>query len=371
MGFIAATARDCDARTAWDAIAQLDIVGRDGRQPPRRARGSVRRVAGHAGRRTRRSSPTPSARGAVAILAPAGHRLAAGCAAAAGHLRSGTAPHAWRGSPRCWRVRSRRRWSRSPAPTARPARSNSPASFGRSARARRPPAWARWALIAPGFEPGPGLTTPDPVTLAETLAGLRAPWRHAQAAMEASSHGLDQFRLDGVRLAAAAFTNLTRDHLDYHGTLEAYRAGQAAAVRDAAAGGRAGRRACRHGPGDAGGAAGDRRAPASSICAPSARRGEPVPPDRGAAAPRRSGPDGRGGRASRRQVVAEPARPFPGGQRAGRRGADRGAGAGRCAGSTGRACAGCAAGWNWPPGCQTGPPPMSITPIRPTRWNGC
>ena len=77
-------------------------------------------------------------------------------------------------------------------------------------------------LIAPGFEPGPGLTTPDPVSLAETLAGLA---RHgiARAAMEASSHGLDQFRLDGVRLAAAAFTNLTRDHLDYHGTLQAYR----------------------------------------------------------------------------------------------------------------------------------------------------
>jgi UDP-N-acetylmuramoyl-L-alanyl-D-glutamate--2,6-diaminopimelate ligase len=77
-------------------------------------------------------------------------------------------------------------------------------------------------LIAPGFEPGPGLTTPDPVSLAETLAGLA---RHGvtKAAMEASSHGLDQFRLDGVRLAAAAFTNLTRDHLDYHGTLDAYR----------------------------------------------------------------------------------------------------------------------------------------------------
>ena len=42
--------------------------------------------------------------------------------------------------------------------------------------------------------------------------------------MEASSHGLAQFRLDGVRLAAAGFTNLTRDHLDYHGTEEAYRA---------------------------------------------------------------------------------------------------------------------------------------------------
>jgi UDP-N-acetylmuramoyl-L-alanyl-D-glutamate--2,6-diaminopimelate ligase len=77
-------------------------------------------------------------------------------------------------------------------------------------------------LIAPGFDPGPGLTTPDPVSLAETLAGLA---RHGvtKAAMEASSHGLDQFRLDGVRLAAAAFTNLTRDHLDYHGTLDAYR----------------------------------------------------------------------------------------------------------------------------------------------------
>ncbi|MDR3532555.1 MAG: UDP-N-acetylmuramoyl-L-alanyl-D-glutamate--2,6-diaminopimelate ligase [Rhodopila sp.] len=77
-------------------------------------------------------------------------------------------------------------------------------------------------LIAPGFDPGPGLTTPDPVSLAETLAGLA---RHgfARAAMEASSHGLDQFRLDGVRLAAAAFTNLTRDHLDYHGTLDSYR----------------------------------------------------------------------------------------------------------------------------------------------------
>jgi UDP-N-acetylmuramoyl-L-alanyl-D-glutamate--2,6-diaminopimelate ligase len=77
-------------------------------------------------------------------------------------------------------------------------------------------------LIAPGFDPGPGLTTPDPISLAEMLAGLA---RHGieRAAIEASSHGLDQFRLDGVRLAAAAFTNLTRDHLDYHGTLDAYR----------------------------------------------------------------------------------------------------------------------------------------------------
>ncbi len=77
-------------------------------------------------------------------------------------------------------------------------------------------------VIAPGFDPGPGLTTPDPVTLAETLAGL-ARTGVSRAALEASSHGLDQFRLDGVRLAAAGFTNLTRDHLDYHATEAAYR----------------------------------------------------------------------------------------------------------------------------------------------------
>jgi UDP-N-acetylmuramoyl-L-alanyl-D-glutamate--2,6-diaminopimelate ligase len=77
-------------------------------------------------------------------------------------------------------------------------------------------------LIAPGFPAGAGLTTPDPVSLAATLAALAAAGIE-HAAMEASSHGLDQFRLDGVSLAAGAFTNLTRDHLDYHGTEAAYR----------------------------------------------------------------------------------------------------------------------------------------------------
>jgi UDP-N-acetylmuramoyl-L-alanyl-D-glutamate--2,6-diaminopimelate ligase len=78
-------------------------------------------------------------------------------------------------------------------------------------------------VIAPGFGSGPGLTTPDPVALATTLAALaRAGVQHA--ALEASSHGLDQFRLDGLRPAAAAFTNLTRDHLDYHGDMARYRA---------------------------------------------------------------------------------------------------------------------------------------------------
>jgi UDP-N-acetylmuramoyl-L-alanyl-D-glutamate--2,6-diaminopimelate ligase len=75
----------------------------------------------------------------------------------------------------------------------------------------------------PPADPPAALTTPDPVALAETLAALaRAGIDHA--AMEASSHGLDQCRLDGVALAGAGFTNLTRDHLDYHGTEAAYRA---------------------------------------------------------------------------------------------------------------------------------------------------
>ena len=81
-------------------------------------------------------------------------------------------------------------------------------------------------LVAPAFpalQQAGGLTTPDPVALARSLADLaRAGIR--VAALEASSHGLDQCRLDGVRLTAAGFSNLTRDHLDYHGDVAAYRA---------------------------------------------------------------------------------------------------------------------------------------------------
>jgi UDP-N-acetylmuramoyl-L-alanyl-D-glutamate--2,6-diaminopimelate ligase len=78
-------------------------------------------------------------------------------------------------------------------------------------------------LIAPGHAGGGGLTTPDPVALSDMMAALaRQGVQHA--AIEASSHGLDQFRLDGLRITAAGFSNLTRDHLDYHGTEAAYRA---------------------------------------------------------------------------------------------------------------------------------------------------
>jgi UDP-N-acetylmuramoyl-L-alanyl-D-glutamate--2,6-diaminopimelate ligase len=76
-------------------------------------------------------------------------------------------------------------------------------------------------LVADGFPETPSLTTPDPVALHATLADV-ARGGVTHLAMEASSHGLDQFRLDGVVVQAAGFTNLTRDHLDYHGTMAAY-----------------------------------------------------------------------------------------------------------------------------------------------------
>ncbi|HEX7108299.1 MAG TPA: UDP-N-acetylmuramoyl-L-alanyl-D-glutamate--2,6-diaminopimelate ligase, partial [Aestuariivirga sp.] len=64
-------------------------------------------------------------------------------------------------------------------------------------------------------------TTPDPVQLHRLLAKL-ADDHVEHLALEASSHGLAQYRLDGVRFSAAGFTNLSRDHLDYHATLEEY-----------------------------------------------------------------------------------------------------------------------------------------------------
>lgn len=68
----------------------------------------------------------------------------------------------------------------------------------------------------------PGLTTPDAADLAKFMYDL-AQDGVTHLAIEASSHGIDQRRLDGVSLAAAGFTNLTQDHLDYHHSMQAYR----------------------------------------------------------------------------------------------------------------------------------------------------
>jgi UDP-N-acetylmuramoyl-L-alanyl-D-glutamate--2,6-diaminopimelate ligase len=78
--------------------------------------------------------------------------------------------------------------------------------------------------LGAGFPPeiaGGSLTTPDVVTLHRQLRALLDAGA-SHVAMEVSSHALDQRRLDGVRMRVAAFSNLTRDHLDYHGTMERY-----------------------------------------------------------------------------------------------------------------------------------------------------
>jgi UDP-N-acetylmuramoyl-L-alanyl-D-glutamate--2,6-diaminopimelate ligase len=76
-------------------------------------------------------------------------------------------------------------------------------------------------VVAPTGEIALKQTTPDPIETQRLLAQLK----HDDVdylAVEASSHGLDQYRLDGVEIAAAGFTNITRDHLDYHQTFADY-----------------------------------------------------------------------------------------------------------------------------------------------------
>jgi UDP-N-acetylmuramoyl-L-alanyl-D-glutamate--2,6-diaminopimelate ligase len=81
-------------------------------------------------------------------------------------------------------------------------------------------------IFSPGLTREAGLTTPDPVQLHQDLAIL-ARQGVTHLAIEASSHGLDQHRLDGLKLSAACFTNLTHEHLDYHASMETYFAAKA------------------------------------------------------------------------------------------------------------------------------------------------
>ena len=76
-------------------------------------------------------------------------------------------------------------------------------------------------VVSPRGEIYGSLTTPDPVVLHRSIDQL-ARDGVTHLAIEASSHGLDQHRLDGLRIAAAGFTNITRDHLDYHPSFQDY-----------------------------------------------------------------------------------------------------------------------------------------------------
>jgi UDP-N-acetylmuramoyl-L-alanyl-D-glutamate--2,6-diaminopimelate ligase len=76
-------------------------------------------------------------------------------------------------------------------------------------------------IVSPRGESYGALTTPDPVVLHRSLDALAGDGV-SHLAIEASSHGLDQYRLDGLRIMAAGFTNITRDHLDYHRNFESY-----------------------------------------------------------------------------------------------------------------------------------------------------
>ena len=86
-------------------------------------------------------------------------------------------------------------------------------------------------LVSPKRTIYGSLTTPDPVALHRQLDEI-AQDGVTHLALEASSHGLDQFRLDGVRIAAGGFTNLSRDHMDYHPDVAHYLAAKLRLFRD-------------------------------------------------------------------------------------------------------------------------------------------
>src|SRR5690242_607035 len=91
-------------------------------------------------------------------------------------------------------------------------------------------------LVSPKRTVYGSLTTPDPIALHRQLDEI-ARDGVTHLAFEASSHGLDQFRLDGVRVAAGGFTNLTRDHMDYHPDVAHYLNAKLRLFRDLVAGG--------------------------------------------------------------------------------------------------------------------------------------
>ena len=148
-----------------------------------------------------------------------------------------SAPSPWpaitsvgRAACRSWRRRIRAaRWRWPPPDSIRASPRSSPPSPAPPAR----PRWHRFAreiwgrlghpaasigtigLVSPKRTVYGSLTTPDPISLHRELDEITGEGV-THLALEASSHGLDQYRLDGVRVAAGGFTNLSRDHMDYH-----------------------------------------------------------------------------------------------------------------------------------------------------------
>jgi UDP-N-acetylmuramoyl-L-alanyl-D-glutamate--2,6-diaminopimelate ligase len=159
------------------------------------------------------------AAGAVAVLAPEGTRLPDGAERVA--LITDPAPRR-----RLARIAARF-YGRQPETVAAVTGTNGKSSVADFTRQLWTQLGAKAAsigtlgVIIPGRPTRPSLTTPDPIALHETLSEL-VDAGVTNLAVEASSHGLDQGRLDGLKVKAGAFTNLTRDHLDYHGSMEAY-----------------------------------------------------------------------------------------------------------------------------------------------------
>ncbi len=161
--------------------------------------------------------PQAVANGAVAVLAPEGTTLESPGVA----LLADAEPR------RLFARMAARFFERQPATIAAVTGTNgktSVASFTRQIWTRLGLAAASLGtlgVVSPRGAVAGSMTTPDPVAL-HRLAAELADDGVSHLCLEASSHGLDQFRLDGLRLKAAAFTNLTRDHLDYHRDMEAY-----------------------------------------------------------------------------------------------------------------------------------------------------
>lgn len=158
-------------------------------------------------------------RGAVAVLAPSGAEI---------RLPDRTIPLLIDDNPRRrFALMAARFFPGQPATTAAVTGTNGKTSVVSFVRqmwrhpGRKAASMGTLGVVAPGLAIPGSLTTPDPVQLHKTLHKL-AEAGVDHLALEASSHGLDQYRLDGVKIDVAAFTNLSRDHLDYHGSMAAY-----------------------------------------------------------------------------------------------------------------------------------------------------